>query len=225
VSGARLGWAWSAALLAGAWAVARPSAALLPPFERPPVAAFAVQDTAAALSGLRRFGGDLAFIQLLQYFAEPDPASEGKPKSEWLMQFLPQSLRFARLSPYFHGGFLYSAGCLGFVLDRPQEALFLLQQGAAVDPTFWRYRIYAAAIVYQRDQSQAEKIIPLLEEALKYPDCPSMLAHILANLHKKRGNFRRAAEIYVHLIDTSRDGDAVHRAQVELDALRKKGLV
>ncbi len=218
------GWIWAAGLLAASWGAAQiPAGAALPPYAGPPVAEFAVQDTGAALLGVRRFGGDAAFIQLLQYFASPDPGSDGKPKSLWLVRFLPFSLRFARLSPYFHGGFLYSAGCLGFVLDRPQEALSLLQLGASLDPTFWRYRIYAAAIAY-RQNAEPEKVIVLLEEALKYSDCPSLLAHILANLHKKQGHYARAGEIYHYIIETSRDLDAVHRAREELEALVEKGL-
>jgi tetratricopeptide (TPR) repeat protein len=217
----RPAWIVPAALLAASWGAARlpPAGQGLPPYARPPLPAYAVQDAFSALAGVRRLGGDVALIQLLQYFATPDPAGSGKPKSQWLLQFYPHSLRFARLSPYFHGAFLFSAGCLGFVLERPEEALSLLEIGAASDPTFWRYRIYAAAIAYRRDQAPPEKLINLLEEALKYPDCPSLLAHILANLHKKLGHYQRAAEIYRYIVQTSHDEHAVWRAQQQLDEL------
>jgi tetratricopeptide (TPR) repeat protein len=135
---------------------------------------------------------------------------------------MPMSLRFAGLSPYFHGGFLYSAGCLGFVLDRPREALDLLQLGEERDPGYWQYPIYAAAIAYRQD-IDPDRVIARLEAAFKAPDCPSMLAHILANLHKKRGHYRRAAEIYEALIETSHDLDAVHRAREELEMMAEKG--
>ena len=202
----------------------------LPPAGGPPVAQYAVQDMAAVLAGARRMGADVAFIQLLQYYgsgeeAKPRPGERvDDPKKLWLPRFLPLSSRIAALNPFFRFGVLFSAGTLGFVLDRPEEALSLLERATAVDPTFWRYRLYAGAIAYQKNENP-DKVIVFLEEALKYPDCPSILQNILANLHKKRGDYARAAEIYRFTLQTSRDPAAVNTARTQLKRLREEGRI
>jgi tetratricopeptide (TPR) repeat protein len=229
--GAAAGLFLLSALLPRLW-----TGAALPPLGSPPSADHAVQDVAAALGGARRFGGDLAFIQLLQYFGGGDKAEatededhphgpgESHSHASWLPRFLPLSLRIAALSPCFHEAFLFAAGSLGFVLDRPDDALVLLERVSGADPTFWRYRIYAGAIAYRRDASPV-KTVALLEEALKYPDCPSLLQNILANLHKKLGHYDRAAAIFRFTMETSRDPGAVNTARLGLERLRKEGRV
>ena len=72
--------------------------------------------------------------------------------------------------------------------------------------------------------TEPDKVIVFLWEALKYPDCPGLLQNILANLLKKRGDFRRAAEVYRHTIQTCRDPTSVDTARRQLDRLRKAGL-
>lgn len=207
----------------------------LPPLAGFPVAASAVQDASMAMAGLRRMGGDVAYIELLQYLsggeglthaAHDDEHGEGHGDSHagWLPRALPLSRRTLSLSPYFHAAHLLAAGTLGFVLDRPKEAVALLLEAAQSDPTFWRYRLYAGAVAY-KDNESPEKVIALLEEALKYPDCPSMLQNILANLHKKAGHPARAAQIYAFTIETSKDAAAVHHARLQLEKLRAQGLI
>ena len=215
----------AAAVAPRAW-----SGAGLPPAGGPPVPQYAVQDMAAVLSGARRVGADVAFIQLLQYYGsgEEDKPLPDKgvadPKTLWLPRFLPLSVRAAALNPFFHSAVLFSAGALGFVLDRPEEALSLLERATAADPTFWRYRLYAGAIAYQKNENP-DKVILFLEEALKYSDCPSMLQNILANLHKKRGEYARAAEIFQFTVQTSRDPEAVNTARTQLKRLREEGRI
>jgi tetratricopeptide (TPR) repeat protein len=212
------------------------SGAALPPLGTPASVDHVVQDVASALGGVRRFGGDVAYIQLLQYFGSGDNVEKGHDEEHahgagedhthaaWLPKFFPLSMRVAALSPYFHAAYLFSAGSLGFVLDRPEEALALLSRGASADPTFWRYRIYAGAIAY-RNEAEPDKAIAFLEEALKYPDCPSLLQNILANLHKKMGNYRRAADIFRFTMETSRDPSSVDTARMGLERLRREGRI
>lgn len=233
----KAGLAAAAALLAASWAVASlgpPTA--LPPLESLPIPEYAVQDAGMALAGLRRVGGDAAFIEMLQYLAGSDGVDAGHDHdhehgegtgdshSGWLPKTYPLSLRIAVVSPYFHGAHLFTAGALGFVLDRPAEAFALLERVSRLDPSFWRYRLYMGAIGYQREESP-DKVIKSLEEALKYPDCPSILQNILANLHKKKGNFGRAAEIYAFTAATSRDPGEAASALRQLERLRAEGKV
>jgi hypothetical protein len=226
----RAGGGISAVLFTGAAVIAASVPATLPPVDHLPMAAHAVQDAGAALAGARRVGGDVAFIQLLQYLGVQEAhghrhePGEEHGHADHFIDFLPFSRRFLVLSPYFHQGILFSGGVLGFVLNRPGEALSLLGEAARRDPTFWRYRLYAAAIAYGEGE-QPEKVIPLLEEAMKYPDCPGILMHLLANLYKKRGDFPNAIRVYFHILSVSRNVDDVNRAAHALEDLRARGVI
>lgn len=136
-------------------------------------------------------------------------------------RLLDLGLRVQGLDPYFRFANLFSAGALGFNLNRDDEAVALLKKSAATDPQFWQYRLYAAAIAYRKN-NEIQQVINLLEEAVKYPDCPSMLQNILAGMHKKQGNFRRAAEIYFHTMETSRDIAYATDARKKLEELARQ---
>ncbi len=116
------------------------------------------------------------------------------------------TLRVGDLDPYFHYAYLFGAGALGFNLNRVDQALDVLRDGAGGDPHFWRYRLYAGALAYRKAED-VQKVIPLLEEAIKDPECPSMLKNILANIHRREGNVKRAAEIFIELATSSRDNE------------------
>jgi hypothetical protein len=231
----KAGLAVSALLFAAAAAVPEGGGGL-PPFVSPPVPEYAAQDVSMDLAGARRLGGDLAYVVFLQYLGGHEGVTPGHDHEHdhggasghshdaWLPRAFPLALRTLALSPYFHAAHLTAAGALGFVLDRPGEAVALLRGAAAQDPTFWRYRLYAGAISY-RDDEQPEKVIPLLEEALKYPDCPSMLQNILASLYKKLGRYDRAAAIYEFTARVSNDPAAVETALRRLEDLRREGRI
>ncbi len=213
-----------------------------PAFGRPVLDKYALTDVSVVLSGLRRLGSDLAFIQLLQYYASEMTEEEHREMVEEghfhigsegqadlhphlrlhnYPELLTYALRAASLDPYFHYNFVFTAGALAFNLNRDDEALSLLRDGARWDPNFWQYRLYAGAIGF-RKAANVDKVIALLEEAIKDPECPSMVQNILANIYKREGNYRRAAEIYILMIETSRDPDYVSTARDKLEELRVK---
>lgn len=51
-----------------------------PPFEKPTMELFAAQDMGMVLNGARRFGADLAFIQLMQYYGTRENADPNHPR-------------------------------------------------------------------------------------------------------------------------------------------------
>jgi tetratricopeptide (TPR) repeat protein len=237
------------ALLAAAQGLAARRAALLPLFGRPVLEDYALSDVGAVSFGLRRMGADLAFIQLLQYYAstewigpheghEPEAGEEAAPGqvNEGSADLHPRLrlvnfsklrehiLRIGALDPYFHYAFLFGAGALAFNLNRPDEAFEVLRTGAAADPEFWRYRLYAGAIAF-RESAQIEKVIPLLEEAARDPDCPTMLMNILANIYRKIGAYDRAADVFQRIIANSRDEGYVSLARQKLKALHAAGKI
>jgi tetratricopeptide (TPR) repeat protein len=178
-------------------------------------------DLSSLVLGSHRLAADIAYVQLLQYYGVEEPEEEhqedehsNKPhfhdmasgKFPLLQQF---GFRILRLDPFFNAAILEVAGALAFNQKRIDESLELLEEAIGRDPDYFRYRLYVGAIVY-KNKGQDSKMIALLDEAIKYPDCPVLLQNILGNLHKKAGNFERAAQIYAHIIKTAHsDADRV----------------
>ncbi|HNC75280.1 MAG TPA: hypothetical protein PK362_10415, partial [Elusimicrobiota bacterium] len=59
------------------------------------------------------------------------------------------------------------------------------------------------------------------EESIKDPDCPTMLKNILANMYRKQGNDRRAAEIFLDILDNARDRSYADLALQKLQEIEK----
>lgn len=113
-------------------------------------------------------------------------------------------LRAGQLDPFFHYIYLFTGGALAFNLGREAQALDVLAEGTRNDPTFWRYRLYIGAIGFSKAQD-VRRAIPLLEEAMKYADCPTLLKNILGNIYKQGKDYRNAARIFLNILETSRD--------------------
>ncbi|MBK8869585.1 MAG: hypothetical protein IPN19_00685 [Elusimicrobia bacterium] len=267
---------WGGLMVAGVlwgtavWVSSEAARPGMPPYTKSAMPTFAVQDAAMVLNGARRFGADLAFIQLMQYYGSPehsDPqvsyplrkkthrysrsdhhkdredsqshneeghesghlhlGSEGtadatdQPSAGFplLGDF---ALRAGTLDPRFHFAYLFASGALAFNLNRGDDAVQVLEHGIRGDPTYWRYRMYLGAISYRKNQ-ETEKVVATLEEAMKDPDCPSMIKNILAHIHIKKGNLKRAAEIYVDLLESRDPSYSTHAENqlVKLGVIRK----
>lgn len=222
------------ALLAGAHLLAQLGAqTLLPPLQRPPVERYASLDAANLIAGTRRFGADLAFIQLLHLVSGPLEDAEMKEShpdehghdhaaaSPGIGEIVSYGLRPVNLDPYFHYAYLFGSGMLAFYLNEYPAALDILKRGIDADPTYWRFRLYAGAIGY-RSANEMDKAIPLLEEAVKYPDCPTMIMNILGNLYEKKGDFKSAAQLYDRILSVSKDDFERFRARNKLEAIAQR---
>ena len=137
--------------------------------------------------------------------------------SQAFPQLLEYTLRAGNLDPRFHFLFLFSSGALAFNLNRGEDAMLALEAGIRGDPSFWRYRLYQGAIAFRKNQ-EIEKAIANLEEAIRDPECPSMVKNILGNIYIKQGNYARAKEIYQNLLN-SRDTSYVEFAEQQLRKL------
>lgn len=207
--------AWVAVFVGAivAWAGSAGARRPLPPFEHAVSSRHAPQDLGAVLLGARKVGASLAFIQLLQYYGGPsDRAEDGRG----FPRLLNYGDRMLSIFPTYHYGVLYTAGFLAFnnPINRPGEALALLARAREKDPKFYRYGMLAAAIGYTEDE-RSEESVKILDEFVRDPECPSMIKHILANIHRKAGRYDRAAQIYAELLD-ARDTDYAARAEKNL---------
>lgn len=130
-------------------------------------------------------------------------------------------VRITNLDPFFTEAYLYGAGALAWNLKRPQEAIELLQSGIknleghrqniTNDPRypFWQFNLYTAAIIY-RNKGEFDKMVSLLEVAVRQPHCPNIVRSILANIYQQKGQYARALKLW---IDVSESGDATYSAR------------
>lgn len=127
------------------------------------------------------------------------------------------------LDPYFNYPILFAAGVLAFNLNRPGQALEILNLARKYQPFYRDYNLYIAAIGHKsKDPAQAARI---LDEAIKTPDTPVMIKNITAFLYKQTGNYARAYEIYLDIYQNSEDEKYAKMAEkqlLELKAYLKK---
>lgn len=176
-------------------------------------------DVSALFLGAHRLAADIAYVQFLQYYGvrehagadehghdhhEGDGHDHGHADFDIGVYPLLKEFgrRIMRLDPYFNAAVLDVAGSLAFNQKRIDEALDVLKEAVTLDPAFYRYRLYVAAILY-RHEGQDNKLIDALAEAVRYPDAPFMLKNILVNLYKKQGRFMEAARLYLEMIETA----------------------
>ncbi|OGS27932.1 MAG: hypothetical protein A2297_08010 [Elusimicrobia bacterium RIFOXYB2_FULL_48_7] len=169
-----------------------------------------LQDISGILMGFRCATADIAWVQLIQYSATDEDYSS-------TMDLLkPLTLRVVRIDPYFHEAYLFSSGILAWFknVNRPDEAIELLQEGIRNNPKYWQLRLYLSAIVYKKAAKYSE-MAALLEEAIQYPDCPSIIKGILANYYKSSREYGKAIDIWENLL-TSNDLEYKDRAREQL---------
>jgi hypothetical protein len=237
-----------------------------------PVAGYAVPeyalfDIGTVIGGVRRFGADLAWIQLLQYYGSPEKTlnKDTEFKLSWDMtkylfgvplekeicynkgcsdhaHYHPQieggtyaalssyCSRVAELDPYFSYAYLYGAGALAWNLNRPVEAVALLQKGiAAMEQTrpaitsdpgqpFWQLHLYMSAIIY-RQTGETEKMTGLLETAAAQPGAPNMIKSILASIYHKNGKYMPALKLWLEIYESN---DATYHRRAEEQILELK---
>jgi tetratricopeptide (TPR) repeat protein len=213
------------------WSNRRLSAGLAWPY--PPLTDLVVtehyaEDIGIILAGARSLAGDISYIQLLQYYGVPENAEAEKHEEETgefhdiaegrYPRLLELGTRLLRLDPYFNGPILETAGALAFNQKRVDEATKLLHDGIKLNPHFFRYHLYLAAILFKANGND-EGLIKTLLEAIKYPDCPALFEIILGNLLKKTGRFADAAQVYLHTAETAPQDHDRRDAGRRLEAL------
>ncbi len=186
-------------------------------------------ETAALFSlGMRRLAADAGLVRLLLYYGSAEEegvhAHEGRDHAHsWgggrYDELGPRALRILDADPTFSYAALYSAGALAFNLDRPEEALRVLEDALRRDPRNFQYKAYIAAVGFHK-KGQPEGVLRLLEPVLSEPDCPTMIKNMAAFLYVRAGRRREAAALYREIHETSRDEGYRRLAERELARLR-----
>lgn len=159
--------------------------------------------------GMRRAAADLALIRMIIYYGtgEDEEAHllgfgdhEGHHHSGGRhAQLLERARAVLGADPAFTYAALWASGALAFNLDRPDEALELLETALARDPRNFQLRSYVGAIGFHK-KGEPRKVIEVLEPVLAYPDCPGMIKHLMAVLYRKVGDRARSRALYEQLL-------------------------
>ncbi len=180
-----------------------------------------MQDLATLSLGLRRLGADLEFLRLLQYYGTEEagvPERVAENGGGRYPEVLPRTLRLLDLDPFFTPAALFAAGALAFNLDRPDEAVILLQTALRRHPQQWRYHAYLAAVGYQKARDP-EQVMRVLEPFVWEPDCPTLVKNQVAFLMRHAGRLDEARKLYRNILDTTADQGYKEQAERALRVL------
>jgi tetratricopeptide (TPR) repeat protein len=111
------------------------------------------------------------------------------------------ALRMLELDPRFSYAALYAAGALAFNLDRPDEALALLDSARRGEPRDWRYGAAIAAIGFHK-KGDGASVLRELEPVLRDSECPPMIKNMAAFLCLRLGRRERAASLYGEMLSS-----------------------
>jgi tetratricopeptide (TPR) repeat protein len=182
-----------------------------------------LQDIGGIIMGFRCAAADIAWVQLIQYCGE-DVLSDNHHQHDSscsldLLKYL--ALRVIRMDPYFYEAYLFSSGILAWFpeVNRPDEAIEILQEGIRNNPKYWPFHLYLSAIVYKKAGKYGE-MAALLEEAIQYPDCPLLIKAILANYYKAQKEYDKAMAIWESVLSCDDPGYKT-RAGKEISRLKE----
>lgn len=191
--------------------------------------------------GTRRIWADISFIRLMQYYGTPEiPENakviehrdshghihyhyEGEP--EFGAGKYPLFERMAKdiifLDPYYKEAIIYSAGSLAFNLNRPEQAISLLNLGLIFSPKEWQYIKMLAAIAQSKLQDK-QKIASFMYEIAMFDDTPVMVKQIAAFLNKRAGKIENALKIYKKILLTTKDEFYIKNAIRNIELIEKR---
>ena len=179
-----------------------------------------LEDVVTILAGFRAVAADIAWVQFLQRMSNEEVLEEDPQKT---FPFLKQDVsRIVRIDPRFHRAYLYGAGILAWFksVNRPQEALEILEEGIRNNPNYWMFRNYVGAIIYKRKED-FPKAAALLEDAVRQPDCPGITKAILANIYKGMGEYRKAIRTWEAVLEDPQNSDYHPRARSQIAELER----
>ena len=128
------------------------------------------------------------------------------------------------LDPQFIPAYEYGAVILPEV--SADEAISLLHQGIAANPTSWRLHQHLGYIYWQ--QQNYEKASEVYEQGSRLPGAPAWMSAMAARMKADGGSRAAAREMYVHLGETSGDKtikDMVAHNLMRLDWLDDRDVI
>lgn len=180
----------------------------------------AMQTAGFLTLGMHRLAADIEFIDLLTYYGDWENNVQERINENGgghYPEIKDRTLRVLDLDPYFTYAALYGSGSLAFNLDRPQEALEVLQKATAFQPKEWKYHAYVIAIGL-RSKNDVQGFLNQLTPILEEPDCPTQLKNMLAFINMRLGHRDEAIRIYKEIL-ASHDPNYAHLARQMLERM------
>jgi tetratricopeptide (TPR) repeat protein len=181
---------------------------------------FAVEMAGFLTLGMHRMAADMGFVDVLMYYGDGDiKPPEEQFRAEHYMKMKDRVINVLNLDPYFTYAILYGSGILAFNLNRPQEAIEVLNAASVYQPKNWKYRAYTIAIglkVKGDISGVLNQLMPVVED----PDCPTQLKNMLAFVNFKLGRRDEAIRLFKEILK-SRDPNYAHLA---VNMLRRMGV-
>jgi tetratricopeptide (TPR) repeat protein len=202
----------------------------------------AIETSALVSLGMRRLAADLGLVRLLVYYGSSESGPCGTsdaagehgdhrghahfdrdhPERSWgggrYSELGPRALRILDADPAFSYAALFAAGALAFNLNRPDDALRVLDYALSRDPRNHQFQAYVAAIGFHR-RGDSREVIARLEPFLGAPDCPVMIKHMVAFLCERSGRRGRAIGLYREIQGASKDPGYRRMAEAALKRL------
>jgi len=174
-----------------------------PPFRELLVKYTGMQDISFIVFGFRDLGADVAWVQLLQYVGGPSVFDEVSKKKFELVEYL--TLRTTRIDPYFRQAYIFGASILGWikVINRPDEALDVLDEGLKYNPKFWPLHMYVAGLGFKK-KNEMGKMLEMLANAILDPDCPVTVKGIVARSYEEQKRYPEAIAIWKSILADER---------------------
>lgn len=156
--------------------------------------------------GMRRLAAELAFIRALVYYGTHEDEHEGHSADDGhdhggkgYEELLPRFRRILALDPYWTHPVLWGAGALAFTVDRPDEAILILDEGLKVRPADAKLLATVAAVGFQQrgDLAQAlERLMPVVDSG----EAPTMLKNMAAYMNERAGHRDVAVRLYREIL-------------------------
>ena len=139
--------------------------------------------------------------------------------------------RIINLDPFFFYVYLYGAGALAWNLDRPNEALELLQEGIIrmekyrsditkdISQPYWQLNLYISAIIY-REKGEYGKMLNLLDRTANLSETPNIMRVMLANIYEKERNYKKSLFLWIKVYETG-DPQYYDKAENKINELKK----
>ncbi len=171
----------------------------------------------AALGGMRCLAADWVYIDYLQYYGDWHMQRDAN-----YQQLYPMFRELLWLDPYFRFAIEDGASILGWNLHRYGQAVDLLKRAISLDKQGNRYRLFMAALTYQRF-NQSKKAIRYLEYLVAQPGRSEMLMRILGSLYLKDREWAKARAYWTWVEGVAHEPLTFHFARQSLAEVAAHG--
>lgn len=194
----------------------------IPPVtEIQPTPLSASSDMAALALGSRKVFADIWLIRLLIYYGkENNGMGHANSADEVYREFYERAMHIARLDPSFRSANLLSAAIMAFNMKQYDNAEELLKYVLRYHPA-QRFYTQMMLSIAQQKKGNPDAVLESIMPIIKAHDCPAMIKNVTALLYRRAGRWQEAAEIYIDIIQNSKEKDYVERALQGLKELEQ----